>query len=195
MAYNTFPTFQGTGWNIKKRQLWSTDVEVSASGAEFRTGYWANPIYEFDMSINYMSQADKATLEAFYVGQQGPLIPFLLVVPNEGNAYTNAAVGAGNGTQTKWALPAWPSTTSTVYVAGVATTAYTLDTSGNITFTTAPANGAAITWSGHDAFLVRFVDDQTSGGRSTGGTSSPLEINQFMSGMYEQAGITFRTVR
>lgn len=131
MAYNTFPTFQGTGWDIKKRQLWSTDVEVSASGAEFRTGYWTTPVYEFDLSINYLSPTDKTALEAFYLQQQGPLIPFYLNIPND----------AGS------------------------------------------------------PYLVRFIDDQTGGSRSTNGNNNPLEINQFMNGMYEQTGLTFRTVR
>jgi len=131
MVYNTFPTFAGVAWDIKKRQLWSTDVEVAASGAEFRTGYWTNPIYEFDLSINYLSPADKATLEAFYLQQQGPLIPFYLSIPNDSGS----------------------------------------------------------------PYLVRFVDDMTGGSRQTNGNSSPLEINQFMNAMYEQTGLTFRTVR
>lgn len=83
MAYNTFPTFNGIGWDIKKRPIFSTDIETSASGAEYRTGYFATPLYEFDLTFPYLSQADRDTLEAFYIGQQGPLIPFYLTVTND----------------------------------------------------------------------------------------------------------------
>jgi hypothetical protein len=124
MSYATFPTFAGATWDIKKRQFWSTDIEAAASGAEFRTAYWTAPIVEFDMTFSYLSQADRDTLEAFYLAQQGPFTPFYLAVPND---------------------PASP-------------------------------------------FLVRFRDD----GASTAGS---MEINQMMSGMYEQTLLTFRTVR
>lgn len=120
----TFPTFTGATWDIKKRQFWSTDIETTSSGAEFRTGRWTAPVYEFDMTFAYLSQADRDTLEAFYTAQQGPLTPFYLNVPND---------------------PASP-------------------------------------------FLVRFRDDGSS-------TAGAMEINQMMSGMYEQTLLTFRTVR
>jgi hypothetical protein len=83
MSYNTFPTLRGTGWDIKKRVLWSTQVETASSGAEFRTARWTAPIYEFDLVINYLSQADQQSLESFYEGQQGSFTPFYLSIPND----------------------------------------------------------------------------------------------------------------
>jgi Conserved hypothetical protein 2217 (DUF2460). len=79
----TFPTLSGIGWDIKKRVLWSTDVETASSGAEFRTGRWTAPIYEFDLAFNYLSQTDQQTLETFYETQQGSLTPFYLAVAND----------------------------------------------------------------------------------------------------------------
>ena len=79
----TFPTLTGTGWDIKKRVIWSTDVETAASGAEFRTAYWTAAIYEFDLQFNYLSQSDQQTLETFYETQQGSFTPFYLAVAND----------------------------------------------------------------------------------------------------------------
>jgi len=83
MSINTFPTFPGITWDIKKRALWSTDVETTASGAEFRTGRWTAPIYEFDLTFAYLSQADFVSMQDFFNGQQGSFTPFYLAVPND----------------------------------------------------------------------------------------------------------------
>lgn len=83
MSYNTFPTFAGMAWDIKKRSITSTAIETAASGVEFRTSRWTAPLFEFDLTINYLSQADKVTLENFFAGQNGPLTPFYLSVPND----------------------------------------------------------------------------------------------------------------
>lgn len=83
MSLNTFPTFPGVTWDIKKRSLWSTDVETSASGTEFRTGRWTAAIYEFDLTFAYLSQADFQSFQSFFDGQQGSLTPFYLNVPND----------------------------------------------------------------------------------------------------------------
>jgi hypothetical protein len=83
MTTPTFPTLPGITWDIKKRVLWSTDVETSASGAEFRTGRWTAPIYEFDLVFAYLSQTDQQTLQTFFEGQQGSYLPFYLPVAND----------------------------------------------------------------------------------------------------------------
>jgi hypothetical protein len=83
MTTPTFPTLTGIGWDVKKRVLWSTDVETASSGAEFRTGRWTAPIYEFDLTFGYLSQADFQTLQTFFEGQQGSYLPFFLAVAND----------------------------------------------------------------------------------------------------------------
>ena len=83
MTTQTFPTLTGIGWDIKKRVFWSTAVDTAASGAEFRTGRWTAPVYEFDLTFNYLSQADQVTLENFYEAQQGSLTAFYLSIAND----------------------------------------------------------------------------------------------------------------
>jgi hypothetical protein len=46
-----------------------------------------------------------------------------------------------------------------VYVNGALTSAYTLSPTGLVTFSTPPANGAALTWSGSFQYLCQFSDD------------------------------------
>jgi hypothetical protein len=83
MSLNTFPTLAGIGWDIKKRVIWSTNIETTTSGAEFRTGRLTAGIYEFDLSFGYLSQANQQTLESFFEGQQGSLTPFYLSIVND----------------------------------------------------------------------------------------------------------------
>lgn len=106
MSILTFPSLVGSTWDIKKRQFWSTDIETSASGVEFRTAYWTKPIYEFDMQFSYLSQADMVTLQAFYASMQGPFGTFCLNVPNDGPGFSAAVpVFTGDGSTTSVVLP------------------------------------------------------------------------------------------
>lgn len=106
MSILTFPSLVGSTWDIKKRQFWSTDIETSASGVEFRTAYWTKPIYEFDMQFSYLSQADMVTLQAFYASMQGPFGTFCLNVPNDGPGFSPAVpVFTGDGSTTSVVLP------------------------------------------------------------------------------------------
>lgn len=83
MSYNTWPTFAGRGWGIKKRPITRTIVQTADSGAEYRIGRYQNPLYEFDIEIPYLTQADYATLQSFFTGQFGPLIPFYFTPDND----------------------------------------------------------------------------------------------------------------
>jgi hypothetical protein len=66
----------------------------------------------------------------------------------------------------------------TIDVAGTPTTAFTVDAYGRVTFTTAPASGALLTWSGAFYWPVRFDDDTT-------------EFSQFVFNLYEVKALKF----
>jgi uncharacterized protein (TIGR02217 family) len=53
---------------------------------------------------------------------------------------------------------------------------------GVVTFTSAPANGAALTWSGYFGFLCRFDGDD-------------LDFEQFMSNLWRAESVKFRSLR
>jgi hypothetical protein len=46
-----------------------------------------------------------------------------------------------------------------VYINGSLTALYSLGSTGIVTFNTAPANGATLTWSGYFYFYCRFLED------------------------------------
>jgi uncharacterized protein (TIGR02217 family) len=56
--------------------------------------------------------------------------------------------------------------TPTIYVNGTPTAAYSISSTGVITFTSAPANGATLTWSGSFYYLCRFDADTVDATRS-----------------------------
>jgi hypothetical protein len=109
VSYNTFPTLIGAAWDIKKKTLFSTSIETSSSGAEYRLGRWGNlPHYEFQMKFSYLSQADRDTVEAFVVGQGGSMTPFLLNIPNDNAKTAQALTGVVNGTNKIFVAPIPP---------------------------------------------------------------------------------------
>lgn len=192
MSYNVFPAFTGRGWDIKKRPITSTIIQAADSGAEYRTQRYQYPLYEFDIEIPYLSQADYDSLIGFYNQQGGPATPFYFSADND-SAVSGQGFGTGDGTTKAfqliksnggyWEEPvAGVDGAPTIYVAGTATTPQSVSASGLVTFTNAPANGAALTWTGQYYYLVRFKDDH-------------IEIGQFMSQMYEATTITLRSVR
>ncbi len=74
-------------------------------------------------------------------------------------------------------------TAPAIYEAGslVSPTAYTI-ANGVVTFTTAPANDAALTWSGNFGFLCRFDADT-------------LDFEQFMANLWKAESLKFRSLR
>jgi uncharacterized protein (TIGR02217 family) len=84
---------------------------------------------------------------------QRTLVPDVLLNPAATRTYWSAM---GDGYEPCWDLASAPN----IYVAGVLKTAgvdYTLGVNGAITFTAAPANGAALTWDGNYWRRVRFA--------------------------------------
>jgi hypothetical protein len=68
-----------------------------------------------------------------------------------------------------------------IYVAGVlktVTTDYTINSTGQITFVAAPANGAALTWTGTFYYRCRFLNDS-------------IDPMQFMQNLYDLGKLDF----
>jgi len=103
VAYNVFPTFAGRGWGIKKRPITRTLIQQADSGAEYRTQRYQYPLYEFDIEIPYLTQADSDMLIGFYNQQGGPFQPFYFSADND-NSVSNHAFGTGDGTTTHFQL-------------------------------------------------------------------------------------------
>ena len=188
MSYNTWPTFAGRGWNIKKRPITRTIVQQADGGQEFRLARYQNPLYEFDIEIPYLSQADYIVLQNFFWAQQGSLTPFWFSY--DGDVANKTFFGTGDGSTRLFTLDAMDgspvdyvlNSPSPTFYAGSSVVPGTLTGNNQVTLTTAPSSGASLYWTGSYARLVRFADDK-------------IEVAQTMNQIYEATTITLRSVR
>lgn len=163
----------GIKWGSTKTSIWSTKVQKSASGRELRAAYYSYPLWKFSLSYEVLrSNAlnELQTLIGFFNARQGSFDSFLYQDPDDHDV-TDQAFGLGDGVTTKFQLArsyggfvepvVATSGTPLIYVSGVLktpTTHYTLD-DGLVTFATAPASGAVLTWTGEFYYRVRFLQD------------------------------------
>jgi uncharacterized protein (TIGR02217 family) len=165
-----------------------TEVVTLASGREVRNGRWADSRRRYDAGSGVKTFDDLAAVVAFFEERRGRLHAFRFrdradfksCVPSGTPAATDQRIGTGDGTTRAFPLVkrygavfapwdrriAKPVAGSvTVAVAGVALApaGFSLDaTTGIVTLTTAPANGAAVTAGFLFDVPVRFDTDQLS---------------------------------
>ena len=172
MSNSTFPVFAGLGWSVFKTPKWSTKIQTSVSGKELRSAFYGYPIYDFTLTYEVL-RADLVNLElqtlmGFFNARQGSFDNFLYSDPTDCQV-TAQPVGTGNGSQTLFTLcrtyggftePVMNINAITgIYLNGTLTSAYTIDSTGDVTFTTAPGAGVAVTWTGTYYYRCRFVKD------------------------------------
>jgi len=159
----------------------STSILVTASGHERRTAQWADARLRYDVGPGIRSEAELATLLAFFRARHGPARGFRLADPfdqSSGGAAPQPGdqrLGLGDGERTRFALVkrygdgpepqvrriTRPRAGSVrVAVNGVETTAFTLDPLGEVVLDDPPANGVEV----RAGFLfdvpVRFAEDR-----------------------------------
>jgi uncharacterized protein (TIGR02217 family) len=206
MPVGNFPTLPGLTYSIHKRPMFSTRIASHVSGREVRTPFYSQTLYEFELSIEGLDSnsvyaglgyQSLQQLMGLYLMCQGQYNTFLYTDPSDNTQTSPISTypATGNGTNTVFTLQrqygvfpyletepvSWITGTPTVYVNGIATSAFTV--SGNqITFTTAPASGSAVTASCTYAFNCRFLDDQ-------------LDFEEFMNGLWRVQTLKFRSVK
>ncbi|NOJ92009.1 hypothetical protein HMI51_03485 [Corallococcus coralloides] len=142
-----------------------------------RSGDGLNPVLRrWALQFSNFSKVAADALEAFLRARAG-IEAFEFVTPDTAWAVTAQAFGVGDGIRTQWLLqrplssevpellvPATGWTAPpTVYVAGdaqVAGTDYSLSASGLVTFTAAPAAGAALTFTGAGELVAHVVCEE-----------------------------------
>ena len=162
-----------------------TQIVELASGDEERNASWANSRRRYDAAYGIRRADDLAAVVAFFEARNGRLYGFRWkdwadyksCLPSQTPAATDQTIGTGDGTTTAFQLvktyssgsQSWTRTiakpvagTVTVAVGGtVQSSGWSVDTTtGLITFTTAPANGSAITAGFEFDVPVRFDTDQ-----------------------------------
>ena len=155
----------------------STAIVTSASGAEARSAGWAAARTSYDVGPGIRSEADVATLLAFFRARLGPARGFRLRDPFDAQGI-GETLGVGDGANRVFALvrrygdAVRPITrpvagTVTVAVGGVATQAFAMQDGGQVVLDVAPGAGAVVSASFTFDVPVRFAEDKLSVSRST----------------------------
>lgn len=177
MSNNVFPgtlaNMPGLGWTVTKVPTFQTKIQTSSSNIELRASFTPYPVWKWTLVYNFLRQGSPTTefdtLAGFFLQRQGAFDSFLYDDPSD-DSVTDQSLGVGDGSTTQFQLvrtfggfsePVYNVNTLTnVKVAG-SVTAVT-QSHGLITFGSAPANGAALTWTGTYRWRVRFADDSAS---------------------------------
>ena len=197
----SFPVLQGQGWSVHKKPSFSTRVASHVSGREVRAPFYANGLYEFELTFDGLASNaiypglgtnSLQSLMGLYINVRGQFGTFLYTDPTD-NAVTAQPIATGDGTTTVFTFVrtlgmaietvSWVTTVSNVYLNGVnQPSGWTLTTPNTLTFTAAPGNFVAITASFSYAFNCRFLDDQE-------------DFENIMSGLWQVQSLKFRSVK
>jgi uncharacterized protein (TIGR02217 family) len=200
-----YPVLPGLAYSVKRTPTWSTRVQQSISGKETRVADYAYPRYAYELVYDssrggFLRQgktaagtfAELATLLGFFNTAQGSFGMFYFTDPDD-NAVTGQSFGTGDGATTAFQLaralggfvePVQAVNGSPqIYIAGVLQSGgYTVGATGIVTFTTAPANGAALTWTGSYYWAARFADDK-------------IDFEKFMASLWEAKSVKLISVK
>jgi uncharacterized protein (TIGR02217 family) len=199
MTNSIFPSFQGFSYEMSRKPDWRNTIYEADSGKETIKEHWSYPKYEIKLNFNFMTdnayvghlaKGEIENLQAFINSLRGIADTFLYLDPVE-NTVVDQTFGLGTGSKTKFQLIRSMATynepikgiiaTPTIKIDNIATSAFTFDNYGLVTFNSAPANGAVLKWSGQYYFRVRFAELP--------------ELPRTWSGLYENIQISLITVK
>lgn len=197
MSDAVFPSLPGLKWNIKRSPMWKNHKAESVSGKELSVALMAYPNRKYQLAYEVLragAEAELQQLEGFFNSRRGSHDTWLYNDPDD-NSVTDQSFGTGDGSKVAFPLlrarggflePVQAvNGVPTIEVDGVAktlTTDYTISALGVVTFTAAPALGAALTWSGAYYWRCRFTLDS-------------LDFDQFMQDLWQLQRLEFRTVK
>lgn len=186
MAFHNSQFPEDISWSSSGGPGYRTDVIEMGSGAEERVSRWTNAKHRYNVSYGVKSYEQLSTLKKFYMARKGaantfPYKDFLDYATTSSGKTSDEEVvsevdvlfATGDGVETAFQLVKYytdgviirtRAITKPVLVAIavngtlVAPEDYSVnDTSGIVTFNTAPANDASITWGGTFNVHVRFA--------------------------------------
>ncbi|HEX3861769.1 MAG TPA: DUF2460 domain-containing protein [Stellaceae bacterium] len=180
-----FPVLPGLGWSIKKAPRFATRTQRAVSGRELRVLDQPVPIWTWTLTYALLRDQWDArapggpgvgydelrTIAGFFLQQQGSFAPFLFHDPSD-DAVSGQMLGTGDSSANVFQLVrnmggftepiTAPDTVDALYCNGVRqdSASYAIDAAtGQVTFTTPPTAGQAITADFTYRFRVRFADD------------------------------------
>jgi uncharacterized protein (TIGR02217 family) len=193
MGSEIFPSLAGLEYPVVRTPIFKTLVQQSVSGQENRAALQLYPRWQWTLSFNFLrddANNEFRTLLAFFMARKGSFDSFLFEDIDD-NAVTNQPIGHGDGSNTVFQLvrsfggfdePVLTPNTVTMRINGVASAAWHFSGPGQITFSGAPANGAAISASLTYYWPVRFLADQ-------------YDFAKFMNRLWEQKKLDFISLK
>lgn len=196
MTIPIFPALPGLTWPVKRTPIWKTLTQESLSGKETRIPVYTFPRYRWSVSFEFLrviaGDVEFQTLLGFLNSLSGGAQPFYYSDPND-HSVTLQPFGTGDGVTTSFQLvrsyggfvePVQSVVASglAVFVNGTPTAASFISSSGVVTFASAPAAAATITWTGTFNWLCRMDNDSQ-------------EFVEFMSGIYSTDDLAFTSIK
>jgi hypothetical protein len=185
---------------IKKTPSFKTIVQTPANNrGENRISLTPYPIWFFELDFSYLKgdmQVPASALQnlvGFMGLVQGQANDWLYEDPFD-NAVKNATFGVGDGSTTTFQLTRSVGLLTDIvqnlvgipqiFAAGapVASSAYTVSSTGVVQFTSAPVAGAVLTWTGNFWFRCRFLDDEWK------------DLSEFMYQIWEHKSVRFKSL-
>lgn len=193
MSEILLPSLPGLEWPVHRQPEWVTRTQESVSGREIVTARQSFPRWRYSLSYEFLRASECQQLLAFFNARQGRFDTFLFNDLND-NSATAQQFGTGDGTTVKFQLlrslggilePVFAlNGAPLIYKNGVLQSAatYSISTNGVVTFNTAPATGAALTWTGLFYWRCRFLQDAA-------------DMQQFAGNLWALKKLEFRTVK
>lgn len=165
---------------------------------EIRASVQPYPLWDIEFELEWARGGEQMPgtvynyLLGFFLQCGGPFSDFLYDDSYD-DSVTAAFFGLGDGTTTQFQLirPIGAGSdivqnlngTPTLYSNGtvISGSAYTLSTTGIVTFTTAPASGVVLTWTGNYYYRVRFLNPE-------------VKFSQFAKQIWEAKSLPLRSV-
>jgi len=199
MSLPVFPALPGQTF-ARKAPVRATNIALHDSGREARTSIYGG-LYEFEVAFDGLAADDVSfpglaaqSLQAImglYLQCLGGFGAFLYTDPND-NAVANQPIATGDGATTLFALTRsigagsdsdfYVTSVAGVSVNGASASDWTLLAPNLLSFSTAPASGAAISASFTFAFVCRFLEDAT-------------DFENFAQNLWAVKSVKFRSVR
>lgn len=182
MSYLILPTLPlSLAKGLKKTPNFSTVLQKTAAGISSAISLKPYPTWDFEFGLDYVQGNEgvnsNAVSEFFgaFMAAAGRGQLFLFTDPQD-NAVSAMQFGTGDGSTTAFQLSRYVNGvgvdviqnlngTPNIYEAGTLTTPSSISSTGVVTFSSAPASGAALTWTGSFYFLCRFAADTLGGTR------------------------------
>jgi uncharacterized protein (TIGR02217 family) len=119
MSSAVLPTLAGLGFSVKRIPVWSTRIQTAISGKKTRIADWSYPVYQWELTYDFLRQAgtaqqvttyngstysEFATLAGFFNQRQGQFDSFLYLDPDDNTSATDQSLGVGDGATTLFQL-------------------------------------------------------------------------------------------